>query len=124
MVALADVIDAFVHVLCSQDTDLLGQEFIITGPKAITFDDVATAASEVLGHPVTYQDMPPQDYRAMLIQYAGYTADNVDYQVMFHMLAMREGKAELVTDDLRRLTKQQPRTIHDFFEENRQLFSD
>lgn len=123
MVALDDVVEAFTTVLRSDDAGLLGREFIITGPKAITFSDVAAAAADVLGHPVTYEDMPPSDYRAALIQYAGFTADNVDYQVMFHMLAMREGQAELVTADFTTLTGRASRTIRDFFADNRTAFA-
>jgi uncharacterized protein YbjT (DUF2867 family) len=121
MVALDDVAEAFVAALTTDGRE--GKEYIITGPAAITFTEVAQAATRVLGRKITYEDMPEDEYRSLLLQLGVFTEDNIDIGIMWHMQAMRAGKAGRVTDDFTTLTGRASRSIDDFFEQHRAEFS-
>ncbi len=81
MVALDDVVDAFVAVL-TNGASYVGREFIITGPEAITYAEIAAAASRALDRTITYQDMPEPDFRNFMVEIGAFTKDNVDMGVI------------------------------------------
>ena len=56
MVDVRDIAEAAATVLTSQGHE--GQEYILTGPRSISFHDVAAALSAALYKPVQYVDVP------------------------------------------------------------------
>jgi uncharacterized protein YbjT (DUF2867 family) len=48
-----------------------GQAYALTGPEALSYDEVAGRLSAVVGHPIVYDAQPPEAFRA------GLVADNV-----------------------------------------------
>ena len=121
-VALDDVTDAFVSVLSSSTDDHVGCEYVITGPEAVSFNDVACAASDALNRCITYQDMPRDAFRALMISEAGYSEAVVDIEVMCHLDAFRAGKAARVTSDFKKLTGKDSKSICQWWIENSAFF--
>ena len=56
MIDVRDIIDVAVAVLTGDGHE--GQSYILTGPAAISFDDVAATFSTVLGRNITYVPVP------------------------------------------------------------------
>lgn len=94
-----DYAAAAAAVLSTEGHD--GKVYELTGDVAWDFDDLAAAASEVLGRPVTYQRVSVDEHRA------GLEAAGLDAGTIGFVLAMDENTAngELadVTADLRTL---------------------
>lgn len=67
MVDVRDIIDCAVSVLTGDAGDVTGETFILTGPAAIGFDDVAATLTRVVGRPVTYVPVPHEAAREALI---------------------------------------------------------
>ena len=98
-----------------------GAAYDLTGPAALTYADVATVASDVLGYQVEYT-------RPSLLQFVrrerrrgrplGFTL------VMAGIYTTaRLGLAGRVTDDVERLLGREPRTVRTFFEDYRDDFA-
>ena len=81
----------------------------LTGPQALTLDEVASTISAVRGTRVSYHDETLDEAYASR---AGYGAP--DWQVdawVSTYTAIATGQLARVTDDVRRLTGQPPRTL-------------
>ncbi len=120
LVAADDVARAAAVVLVERDES--GANYELTGPAAVTMDEMAAALTAALGRPVGYQDMPEGEFRTMLVQEAGIPEDLVDIQVMLHFAAWKRGDADLVTDTYRELTGQAPMSVADWALANRDQF--
>ena len=121
MVALSDVAAALAAVATGNGHD--GENYELTGPAAVTLDDVAEAFTKVLGQPVNYVDMPEQSFAQMLMDYADFTsAEEVETQIMCHLRAWKEGRADLVTDTVKQLTRREPIPVEQWIENNRAVF--
>ena len=121
-VALSDVTDSFITVLTSSVEAHVGREYLITGPKAVTFTEVAAAASEALDRSIVYQDMPRDEFRRLMLTEAGFTESNVDIEVMCHLDAFRAGQAARVTHDFVSLTGKKPTTLSQWWIQNASFF--
>ena len=121
-VALQDVTDAFVAVLTAPTAEHDGCEYIITGPDAVCFSDVAAAASQALDREIVYQDMPRDAFRQLMLEEAGFTPETVDLGVMCHLDAFRAGKARRVTTDFQRLTRRQPTSVQQWWCQHAAMF--
>ncbi|QNI56222.1 nmrA-like family protein [Synechococcus sp. BIOS-E4-1] len=121
-VALDNVTDAFIAVLESNNDAHVGCEYVITGPEAVTFDDVATAATEALDRRIIYQDMPRDEFRKLMVTEAGFSESDVDIEVMCHLDAFRAGKAARTTDDFTRLTGKKSKSVREWWIDNANYF--
>jgi uncharacterized protein YbjT (DUF2867 family) len=89
-------------------------EYALTGPEAITFDDVAATITRVGGQPVTYQDIDQQTWIDAAIA-AGVPAD---YAPMLRWLtgAIIAGEGSTPTADIETVTGRPATTFHAFAE--------
>lgn len=97
-----------------------GQTYVLTGPEAITFEDVASWLSAATGRQVEFVNVPDEAARAGLVA-AGmpdWFAENL--VIVFEML--RKGAAERLTDTVERLIGRQPRSFAEFAREHAQFF--
>ena len=122
-VALEDVTNAFINVLASPKEAHCGNEYVITGPEAVSFEDVATAATEALDRRITYQDMPRDEFRKLMLAEAGFTEENVEIEVMCHLDAFRAGKAARITNDFTNLTGKKPKSVREWWIANADYFA-
>jgi len=121
MVALADVAAVGADVLCRDDTD--GQEFVCTGPAAVTMGQVCEAFSEVLDRTIHYYDLPEAELAKLLLEHGGYSdAQALDTEVLCHFRAWARGGADVVTDTVEQVTGRPAQDVRSWIEENRAAF--
>jgi uncharacterized protein YbjT (DUF2867 family) len=98
-----------------------GRTYVLTGPEAITFHDVAACLSEVAGRTIRYVDVPDAVARDGLLQAGmpGWMAESI--VSVFGM--RREDPAPQPTDAVRHLTGRQPRSFADFARNHPALFA-
>ncbi|NVO56953.1 SDR family oxidoreductase [Rhodobacteraceae bacterium B1Z28] len=113
MIDARDIAACAVECTLSDQWD--GQVFELTGPKTISYQDVATTLSELSGEQVEYLPMSPEDMFAM-IDGAGWgewmAALTRDYG-----RAYARGWGEFTTDAVQQITGTPPRSIGAFAEE-------
>lgn len=87
----------------------------LTGPEALTYDEVAEQFSEVLDRPVRYADPSIPAFVARQLS-RGRAPGFVVLMVGIYATA-RLGLAGRVTDDVERLLGRQPRSMRDYLED-------
>jgi uncharacterized protein YbjT (DUF2867 family) len=110
MVDLRDVAAVAVATLTGRGHE--GETYTLTGPEALSFDDVASRLSQLLGRQIRHLRVSPDEVSAAL-QSSGVPAWFADDMARLHgMLA--GGYEEAVSDDVRALTGRPPRTLAQF----------
>ncbi len=114
-----DVAAVAVHLLTSGGHD--GASYQLSGPEALTKAQVAERMSAVLGKPVRYVDADPAEARAGML---GLGMDEwlVD-GLMELYAAYRAGFGATVTDEVRKATGRDARTVEDFLTDYRSAFA-
>jgi uncharacterized protein YbjT (DUF2867 family) len=79
-----------------------GRAYVLTGPDAVTYDELAAAVSSVLERPIAHVSVPPEDMKA------GMLAEGMPEPLVDRMLDLeryfREGRASVVSNDVERVT--------------------
>jgi uncharacterized protein YbjT (DUF2867 family) len=98
-----------------------GRSYELTGPEAVTFDDVAAALSEVSGQHVGFVAVPDDAAREQLVGGGAppWFADNL----VAMMGLLRQGAGARVTDALRALTGRQPTSVSDYLRAHAAAFA-
>lgn len=94
--------------------------YVVTGPEALGYADVAARISAVFAREVGYVDQPPEDARAMLVasRTGAWEADGVLEQFEW----IREGGADSVTATVAEITGTDPRPLEDWLADRRATF--
>lgn len=97
-----------------------GKTYLITGPEALSYYEVADQLSELLGKPVTYVDVSPADYKATLVQWGvpEWMADALNE--LFDIYRM--GYGAVVTDVVATVAKKEPITFKKFAQDHLAVF--
>jgi uncharacterized protein YbjT (DUF2867 family) len=103
--------------LLAASTPETGVTHVLTGPAALSMHDVAADLSAVVGRPIRYQPMEPDNARTRLRQ-RGLPDGMADF-LATHYTAVRAGDFENLTDDVMRLTGQPARSWSTFLEDCR-----
>lgn len=98
-----------------------GQRYVLTGPEAITYDEVAVELSAAAGRRVTFVDVPDADAEEGMIR-AGLPP-LVAEQVVKVFASLREGVARRVTTTVESLTGAPPRSLAAFAHHHAALFT-
>ena len=111
-----DIAAVAVHALT--DDDAPNAELVLTGPEALSYDDVAAIITEVTGRRVIHRHLSYEQMRDRLTavipaQFAAMLA-GMDR-------AIAEGSEDRVTDTVRRLTGRPPRSLRTLLEVLRAL---
>ena len=92
-----------------------GKAYTLTGPEALTYDELASELSKALGRPISHVNLSPSDLKT------GMLAVGMPEVIADRMLDLeryfREGRASLVTDDIKQVTGREPRRIAEFVRE-------
>lgn len=89
-----------------------GKVYEITGPEALSYDDMAREFSSALGHEVRYVEVPVETAREAMVG-MGMQTWLVDALVeLFNFY--RDGRADQVTDTVREVTGREPITFAQF----------
>jgi uncharacterized protein YbjT (DUF2867 family) len=98
-----------------------GRAYEITGPEALSFEDVANKLSAVRKRQVTYVDIPPERAREGMLR-AG-TPDWLADAILELYAEYRGGAGEQVTEVVESLTDQRPRSFDEFAVDYAEHFS-
>jgi uncharacterized protein YbjT (DUF2867 family) len=110
LVDIRDIAAAAVIVLAATGHE--GQSYALTGGEALTNGHVAEKISRVAERKISYVDLPPAEFKKAILSAGmpGWSADALlDLQRLY-----REGKANLVTNDVERLTGRKPISFDQF----------
>jgi len=117
-VAASDVAAVAARVLTSTGHE--GATYVLTGPEALRFKDVAARISAVFAREVGYTDQPARRARELMLA-SGLSRWQADGNLeLFDWI--REGGADTVTAAVRELTGTDPRPVQDWLEESRGSF--
>ncbi len=97
-----------------------GRSYLLTGPRALDYQDVAAALSVVAGRTIAYQPMPPDRYEADLLA-AGLPAWRAFD--LAHIASAYRPEDSGARPDLAMLLRRQPGSIAAFVEDHRGSFS-
>jgi uncharacterized protein YbjT (DUF2867 family) len=117
-VSVTDVAAVAAKVLTSDGHD--GATYVLTGPEALGYADVAARISAVFARQVDYKSQPAEQLRKLLLA-SGLSRWDTDGTVeLFEWI--RHGGAATVTADVREVTGADPRPVQDWLEESRGSF--
>ena len=108
-----DVAEVAAHALTRPDWD--GQALALTGPRSISYRQIADLVSERSGQPTSVVDVTPDDVRATLIGrgMADWEADH--FREMYQLF--RDGQSEFVTTTIQDVTGHPARSVESFLDE-------
>jgi uncharacterized protein YbjT (DUF2867 family) len=116
-VAMIDVDDIAAVAVTALTTDAhAGKVYVLTGPEALSYSDVAETLSRILGRTVTYKDVSLAVMRERLLA-SGMPEWHVDVQVDFST-ALSAGHASAVTSTVEAVTGRPARTLEQFIREH------
>ena len=101
--------EAIANVLADGDCD--NRIYTFTGTEAYSFADVAAAASELLGKPVAYYQVTPEEFQAQLLE-RGIPA-HVASNITASMRDIKAGQEADVSPDLERKLGRKPATLQE-----------
>lgn len=101
-------------------TDDLDGAYALSGPAAITHEEIAATLSEVTGQSVTYVPVSDADALAAFVA-AGFDEDVAASVVTFYS-TMRAGSMTALTDGVERLTGRGPRSFAEFARDHADAF--
>jgi len=117
-VAASDVATAAARVLTSAGHE--GATYVLTGPEALRFKDVAAQVSAVFAREVGYTNQRPGRARAAMLA-GGASPWQADGTLeLFDWI--RQGGANTVSSAVRQLTGAEPQPVQDWLEESRASF--
>jgi uncharacterized protein YbjT (DUF2867 family) len=97
-----------------------GRTYVITGPEAITWGQIAAALSSATGRVVEFVDVPDEGAKQGLI--AAGLPEFVAEQLITIFGQLRQGIAEQVTDGVYTLTGSRPRSFAEFARDHAHMF--
>jgi len=110
IVARDDVADVVTAVLLDDGQD--GRIHDVTGPEALSFEDMAAVLREVGGRPVTYRNETLEEARASRAHY-GAPEWQLEAWITTYT-AIAAGDLDVVTDTVARLAGHEPTTLADY----------
>jgi uncharacterized protein YbjT (DUF2867 family) len=119
MIDPRDVAAAAVEALLGDGHD--GQAYVITGPRAITYADVAADLSTTLGREITFVSVPDEAARGAMLE-SGAPAWLADTLVVLFG-ELRRGLAAQTTDTVQALIGREPRAFAEFAHDHRAIFN-
>jgi uncharacterized protein YbjT (DUF2867 family) len=119
MIDPRDIADVAALVLSTGGHD--GRAYELTGPEAVTFDEVAAGISAAVGRQIRFVPVPDGDAVAQLVASGApeWFATNVVRQ--FGLL--RQGSQDQLLDTVRALTGREPRTLGEFIRDHAAAFA-
>lgn len=100
--------------------DYEGEVLVITGPEALSYREMATTIGTVIGKPVEFEELSDQQAYNDAVAWGG-EGPYVDALVDIWR-AVREGRLDTVTDEVRRVIGREPITFAQWVAENAESF--
>ena len=118
MIHPADVAAAAAVALTEAGHD--GARYVLSGPRAITYEDIADMLSDATGRQIEFVDVPDDTARRGMLE-SGTPPAIADFLVSLFR-ALREGLDDKTSDTVRRLTGTDPRDFAEFAREHAAAF--
>ena len=98
-----------------------GKTYVITGPEALSYDDVARKLSTALGRPVKYVNITPEDFKKSLLGWGipEFMADGLNE----FFAAIRAGYCAVVTNTVEEVAQRKPISFDDFVHDFAEAFT-
>jgi len=119
-VAVEDVARAMAALLANPQPHI-GKIYHLTGPQSENMHFYAQEYSKALGRTITYQDIPVEPWRDALLK-RGLAVHLVNHLATMGDLH-RAGRYDRMSDDVRRLTAQEPLSVQAFVRNNAATFT-
>ncbi|MFL1380809.1 NmrA family NAD(P)-binding protein [Nocardiopsis protaetiae] len=94
------------------DTRWDGRTLVLTGPRSVTFKEIAVLVGERTGRPVDTVEVTPADVRRGLLERGAEPWEAEHFEEMYGLF--REGRSEFVGDDVEHVLGRRPRTVEDY----------
>ncbi|MEO1770179.1 SDR family oxidoreductase [Candidatus Enterococcus ferrettii] len=107
--------------ICLTDPQYLNQELEITGPKALTYMEIASKMSRILGTTITYSKPSLFKFRRTMLK-QGLPKEFVNVMVILYLITQL-GNAKKVTNTLEKILQHPPRTIEDYINDYKDCFT-
>ena len=121
--ALVDVRDvARVAAAALTEDAHAGAAYVVSGPKALSYGEAAEAIGAAIGEEVAYEPAEPGAFRDELVAERGLPRWRAD-ELAFIASAYGGGAGELVTDIVRQVGGEPPRTFDEFAKEHADHFA-
>lgn len=105
-VDVRDIATVAVKILTESKPIHFGQAYTLTGSEALSYDDLASELSKVLGRFISHISLSPEDLKR------GMLAEGMPEAITERMLDLeryyREDRASRITDDIKQVTGQEP----------------
>jgi uncharacterized protein YbjT (DUF2867 family) len=97
-----------------------GKEYALTGPVAVSYEEVAKALTAMTGHAVTYEAVAPPEFEDRL-----RAAGMPEWRAydLAHIASTYGASENIVSPDLAMLLGRQPRSLSEFLEDHRLAYS-
>jgi NAD(P)H dehydrogenase (quinone) len=115
-IAARDVAEV-IAIILTDPAQHIGKIYELTGPRSLNMTEMAAEFSAALGRPVTYIDVPFEEWRERELQ-----SLNLPDHVFKHILTMArlhaENRYDRRSNDFERITGHLPMTVRDFVARN------
>jgi NAD(P)H dehydrogenase (quinone) len=108
-----DVGECAAVALLSDEWD--GQTLVLTGPRSVTYQEIADALGDAAGVRVPCNDITPADIGVMMKARGLPEWEAEHFEEMYEMF--RRGESEFVSGDVRRLSGREPRSVEAYIAE-------
>jgi len=98
-----------------------GKTYVITGPEALSYDDVAGKLSTALGRPVKYVNVSPEDFKKSLLGWG--IPESVADGLNELYAAIRAGYCAFVTNTVEEVAKRRPISLDNFVRDFAEAFT-
>lgn len=98
----------------------LNQKLNITGPSALSYQEIAKIMTKILGTPITYSKPSLLKFRKVMLK-RGIKKDFVNVMVMLYLITQL-GNAKEVTDTVAKVLGRAPRTIQNYIYDYQDYF--
>ncbi len=92
-----------------------GKAYTLSGPGALTYDELASELSKALGRPISHINLPPADLKGAML------AEGMPEAIADRMLDLErylgEGQASGITNDIKQVTGQEARGFAEYVKE-------
>jgi uncharacterized protein YbjT (DUF2867 family) len=89
-----------------------GQIYTLTGPEALTYDEMAETLSNEVGRVIRHVSLPAADLKAAML--AAGTPESIADRMLDLERYFREDRASVVTDDVKRVIGREPKRFVDY----------
>ena len=98
-----------------------GKKYVITGPEALSYFDVARILSEAVGRPITYVALSPEEARERMVR-AGEAPWAIDGLLALAAYQRAGGPTAAVHDTVRQVLGRPPRSLAEFAKDHAHVF--